>query len=446
MSQKKISYSLEEFIKYRNMNKDPLQELEVYRWTNKNLHDLSLKNYSDEMKMIITTINSGKNTNDVIFINDVKYLINTINKKNYGDYLSKFKKMDFSSKENVQFLAHELIVGTMRCPIAIKGIYQSNQENKSLSELLVSAIKYFCVNILKDKGVNGEKNGNSVNFKDELLKISHKFFVGFVDLTKSMDQSNENTFDNYKGFMTLLGLMFEQGIIPQKILIGCVDSIMRSIFCSKVNNVSAQIINETTIHHEKMFGYKNKIDKDLQNHIVYYDTPSLEDEEPICYRSQIECSNIYKGYENLINHIIHGTENKITDLQKKMKSHKTNLVKIKELYNNVKNGTIEKNVLREIPKYSKIESNDEILELILKEIEESENEILSIPTQYERYKQFIKQIILSHDKITLLNNKFVALNKQQKVQPLKHHITIIHKEKAEKLEELLNFIESNKIE
>lgn len=430
---KSLSYPLNEFMKYKNNNKEIPQDLVPYCYTSREYNDINVHAYSEEIKLIISTINNGNNTNDVIFINDVKYLVNTINKKNYNDALNKLRNLDFSLRENVQFLAHELIVGTMRCPIGIKGIYQTKLDIKPLSELISNVIKYFCFHLTK------EKNGDG-GFHDELLRLCRKFFMDFVNLTKSMDQSNENTIDNYRGFMTLMGLIYEHNLISHKIVLECIDSIKRTIFCSKISRSSEQISSDVTDHHQKMFGYKKKFDDDLYNHIIYFDTQNEllnEDEgKDICYRNQTECSNFYKGYENLINHIIISTEMKLSEIEKKLIQNKNHHNEITKIFDDVTKENDSPLVILYREKHHFHEMNDNVIEFIQNDLKNTNDNIDNINNQIEKQKSFLELIISTHDDFTVLNQRYKTINKHQQTSPLKHHILIIHKEKSEKLKEL----------
>jgi hypothetical protein len=430
---KNLSYPLNEFVRYKNHNIEIPPELEVYCYSDRKYNDININGYFEELKMIISTINNGNNTNDVIFINDVKYLINTINKKNYNDALYKLKNLNYSTKENIHFLAHELIVGVIRCPIAIKGIYQVKQDSKSLAELICNVIKYFCFHLSKEKN-------NNLGFHDELLKLCRKFFMDFINLTKSMDQSNENTIDNYKGFMTLIGLMHDNNLISYKIILDCIDSIKRTIFCSKLKKKQETISTDVINHHQKMFGYQKTFDDELYNYIIYFDTENnmTDDDEPknICYRNQIECSNFYKGYENMINHIITSTELKIMDIEKKMNQNKLNYQDNIQIYDDI----IKNNNSKILSSYMETHHFHEINKNVIEYVKNESNNIQliseNLKNQIGKYDRFIKSIILSHNDFSLLNEKYKTLNKEILVSPLKHHILINHKEKLEYLEKL----------
>jgi len=298
-----ISYQFEEFMKYKNANMIEQSKLIHYCSKNIQFEQPDISPFNEQLKLIISSITKGINTNSVIFKNDVKSCINKISKKNYNEYLNKLKSLDFSTQENIYFFAFELIICAMKCPISIKGGNYGDKQSdfKPISELCVDIIKYFATHL--------------GGFHEKIGEIVQQIFMNFVDLNKSMDEHNDNTSDNYKGFMTLIGLLHSKNLINTKVIIeNCIDSIKRTIFCSKSNINTEQICNFTTENHEKMFGYNKNFDNELYNTIIYFD--SFPQTNPICYRSMIECTNFYRGYEYLLSHIINTFSKKTEHLDK----------------------------------------------------------------------------------------------------------------------------------
>jgi hypothetical protein len=422
-----LSYKIDDFIRYREKNTNMPQDILPYCYNNKEFGKPNISQYIEYMKVISENVTKGINTNDVIFKNDVKYLVNTINKKNYSDALNKLRSLNYTSRENVQFLTHELIVCTMRCPMGIKGIHkEKNLRNKALSEVLSDVIKYFCNNLTKE-------NNNGIGFHDELLKMCRKFFMDFICLTKSMDQNNENTSDNYKGFMTMMGLMYENNLLPHKIVMECIDSIKRTIFCSKISKHSEQIINELTEQHDKMFGYNRKnFCDELYNTIIYFDTDNelVKDERDryVCYRNSTECINYYKGYENFAHHYVSLFNHKLYDFNKNLNNINKILVNINNKNAEIIDIYFEENNLEKMS--DNIEENINILN---KHYNEQKTILLK---QIEKYAGFLNLFINSHEKITNLNELYKIRNKELLVNPLKQHIMILHDEITQQLHKL----------
>ncbi len=429
-----LSYQIDNFLKYKDRNTSMPQDILPYCYNNKEFNRPNILQYIDHMKLIFDNVSKGINTNDVIFKNDVKYLVNTINKKNYGDALNKLKSLNLSLRENIQFLAHELIVCSMRCPIGIKGIHkEKTTKSKSLSEVLSDVIRYFCNNVTKE-------NNNGIGFHDELLKLCRRFFMDFISLTKSMDQNNENTSDNYKGFMTVLGLMYENNLIPHKIVFDCVDSIKRTIFCSKGNTKTEQIANNLTEHHEKMFGYKKNFDNELFDYIVYFDTDEEfvkndnEKDKYVCYRNTTECTNFYKGYENFAQHYVSSFSHKINDFTKNLKFYSLILSNLDNKVHDIINSYILENELDSSPE--KYEENIEFLKNKYRDYLEN------LKSQIIKQMGFLENFTKAHDEISKLNEIYKIANKDQFSAPLKAHIMILHNEISQNLHKSYEMIKN----
>jgi hypothetical protein len=238
----------------------------------------------------------------------VKRYLNVINDKNYNVTLSGLERLNYNSEMHINFLAAEIIFTAIKCPVAVRG-GDKEKTNKTISELCSDLILYFSETIT-------QKKNYPTNFQDEILSICRKLFMDFVKLTTSLDEHNENTFDNYKGFMILLGNIYSNGLISITILLDCIDSVQRTIFCTKQQETE-QINSSATQFHEKMFGSQEQYDINLYNQIMYFDTDKLKDmKNLLSFRKQIECTNFYKGYEFLITKILCTLKNKIIEIQK----------------------------------------------------------------------------------------------------------------------------------
>lgn len=427
-----ISYQIDDFLKYRNKNTDIPSGMVPYCYNNREFNNPNLDLYLDCIKMITETVRKKIDVNDVIIKNEIRHFVNTLNntsKRNCSYILNKFKEnsKEYILKEHVQFLAQELIVCAMRCPIGIKGIHKEKTlKSKSISENVSEVIKYYCNNITKE-------NNNSIGFHDELLKLCRKFFMDFVNLTKFMDQNNENTSDSYKGFMTLFGLIYENNLIPHKYILDCLDSVKRTIFCYITENKSEQIINNLTLKHEKMFGYAKNFDNELYNKIVYFDTFPLEkndDQKYICYRSVTECVNFYKGYENFAHHYIGYYHKRINEFQKYVHGYNNMLTVLNENKDKECILTYFKEAELNLAE-SEYENNKSIISEKCKEsIKNLKNHISSQILNLENF-------ISSHNEIVKLNEIFRVQNKDQISVPLKAHILIIHNEIGEEMNKVL---------
>jgi hypothetical protein len=223
------------------------------------------------------------------------------------------------------------------------------------------------------------------------MKICQQYFLDFVDLNKSLDENNENTSDNYKGFMTFMGLLYSRGVINIKVVIDCLDSIKRSIFCTECKCETHTGLNSLNkgkhtclIYSEKLSGYKRSIDNKICNTICYSDCNECDlpsEENPLTtYRKHIECINLHKGYEHLLVHVTHSLDLRINELISN--------------YNEKKNLTDEQSK--------------------------------SIVTAMEKLHEYLDVIISSHQEIVHLNKCYKSINKNQMVTPLRPHVMITH--------------------
>lgn len=421
---KTLSYKLDNFLKYKDRRMEMPPSLIPYCYNSRKFNEPNILQYVEQMKLIVETISKGIDTNDVVFKNDIKYFVNTVNKKNFNDVIKKISKLNLKKKENLQFFVHELIVCTMRCPIAVKGIHKDKiGKLKAISEIIGDVIKYFCGTLTKE-------NNDKLSFHDEFLKMCRKFFMDFVNITKSMDQNNENTSDNYRGFMSLLGLLFENNLLPHKIIFECIDSIKRNIFCSKDINKSHQITSKLTEQHEKMFGYDKIFDNDLYDTIVYYDS-DVEQKNNVCFRNITECTNYYKGYENFCGHYVNFFNCKVEFFNNSLQHEET----AKKIVCNENDKDFERTVayyFRELNLES--ESKEEDILVIIKKINDN---IENTRTNISKYIGYVEQFLNIHNEFETLNNIFKINNKDTYCSPLKQHIMINHNETTDELHKII---------
>jgi hypothetical protein len=259
MTEIRTSYKLNDFINYQKTNDLMIPELVPYL-SHQNNSRTELISFNLQLENIINSITKGDNPNEIIFRNIIKVYINTLNQNNYDDYIQKIKKIDYSSKTCVHYLVSELIICCWNCSIAYKGFnLETELKNDTTPEL--------CANVCKQiSSYVATIDGNEISFHNELLFVCQRYFVKFMKDENKLDEHNPQNVDNYKGFMTLMGLLFERDVIPYKIILICLTNIKNNIFRSGKESPDGK--------------YK------------------------ICKHDTIEISNLYKGYEFLVNHII----------------------------------------------------------------------------------------------------------------------------------------------
>lgn len=257
MSKINISYSLEDFMKYkdRNMMLPPnLKPICNDMGGILILRDVILK----EIKVVIDNFNSGKNPNDIIFKNVIIENLNKINQNNYNLILDALRNLSYTKYEHFLTLISDLLTRAMTDNIAIKGI-ELPAEQKSLSELYGDIVSEFSSLMIKEKNVD-------IKFITLFLDQCQKLFIDFTDSKKPLDQNNQYRVDNFKGFMNFLGVLFRKNIIANKIILNCLDKLVKLMF----NESWAQAESENVYD-----GYKRLI----YNVYLYYKKDGVKNDK-----------------------------------------------------------------------------------------------------------------------------------------------------------------------
>lgn len=372
MAQKTLSYQYNEFMKWKEFNNTLPQSLVSYCVDKTSNTMADITEYSSSLENIITHIMDGKDPNIMVFKNNVKFYVNMIHNANYVEYLDKIRSLDYSTKENIDFLISELISCASRCDISVKGLVSGeNNSFKTIPEICGDV----CKNFYLDQTL-------SINFRSRLLNICNYDFIEFMDLTKALDENNVNTSDNYKGFMTFMGLLYCRDILNTQIILKCIESIKHSIFCfeqSKKLETHSCSRYSNDMHYKHDPVYKN---------ICYYDCNKDVLTENVTYRTQTECSNLHKGYEFLINNVIESLNVKITELLSQYTYFKNNKEKLE----------IAQNTIDEISKN---------IDLIIK----SHQELLNLCKYYKSMEKNQKVNVLKPNVIATHNTLGLNLNK-----------------------------------
>lgn len=402
--EKTLSYQLDEIMKYQAVNNKIPQQLAclcAHDYTN-SMPNMS--NYLDQLDEIISNTTKGIGANSIAFRNDVKYFVNMITPSNYQDFLQKLQGLDYSTKENVHFLASELILGAIRCNLSVKGFtFTEDSKIKSVPEICADVAKHFSQFTVDNNG------SNVIQFHDEITKKCQQYFFDFVDMNKSMDENNEDTADNYKGFMTFMGLLYSRNVVNIKGVINCIDTIKRAIYATNCMSPSHSTLST---HHNccdhsnsQLMGYKDStdtkpIDNKLSKLICYYDCNKCDkpsEQNPhVTFRKHIECVNLHKGYEHLITHVVRSLDLRSDDLLKSL-NEKINLINTNT--NNDPN--------------------------VIEELETSKNNTISV---IEKLSSFVDLIIKSHQEMIDLNKCYLSVsqNRSKYSSPLRPHSIINH--------------------
>lgn len=434
---KRTSYKLTELLAYKNINNMMPQQLVSFCIPDYGSSSTELINFGDQVQDIINIITTGDNPNDVVFRNTIKFYINTLSHTNYLEYLEKISELNFTSKSNVHHFINELLLCSMRCPISYKGFNLSDiNPHKSVPEVCADIVKYFYQNPIKVD--------EDIKFKSEFLSLCHQYFTNFMDSTKLMDENNAHNADNYKGFMTVMGLLYARSLIPHGAIIQCINDIRNAVFVSKSE-------------------YNNK---------------------KVSTRTATECANLYKGYEHLINHIVHRLQKRIPELLEKLKEQKIPLQNMEKLIREINNNNKYINLVgnqlddlivgKKVSDFRELETSEDsqnsqnshnsqnehqfvsfsdfhkfmslndpdinkiILELCNKKYTELEKEYNEQKLSIIKVGELLDEIIKCHQEFVISNAKFMAIDsKNQYTVVMRNYVIIVHNNIGKSLNELL---------
>ena len=235
MSKINITYSLEDFMKYkdRNMMLPPnLKPICNDMGGVLILRDVILK----EVKVVIDNFNSGKNPNDIIFKNIIIENLNKINQKNYNMILESLRNLTYTKQDHFLTLISDIMTRAMTDNIAIKGV-ELPPEQKSLSDLYGDIISEFSSLMIKSQNVE-------VKFLILFLDQCQKLFVDFTDIKKPLDQNNQYRVDNFKGFTNFLGILFKKHIVSRKIVVSCLEKLVKLMFVDSWGQAESENVYE----------------------------------------------------------------------------------------------------------------------------------------------------------------------------------------------------------
>lgn len=216
MAKINISYSLKDFMKYKDQNM--YISLNVKPLCNDIggtliIRDIILK----EVGSVIDTFTSGKNPNDIVFKNSIIEYLNKINQKNYITIVEQLKKLSFTKYEHFATFSLNILERVMSDTVAIKGIDVPDGQ-KSMLELYADVVVEFSQLLIND-------NEKEIKFITIFMELCQKYFSDFTDLIKPLDSNNQYRVDNYKGYMNFLGVLFEKHIVSHKIIHICLNKI-----------------------------------------------------------------------------------------------------------------------------------------------------------------------------------------------------------------------------
>lgn len=216
-----ISYKLEDFMKYQDINN--VMPTNLVSFCSEYGGDVVLREcLLKQTESIVNNYLSGKNPNDIVFKNTLVEYLNKISFKTYDACLETIKKLNYSHKDHFDTLASELVMRAMTDTIVVKGL-ELPEGQHTLSELYADIAAEFSSFLVRT--ARGD-----VKFVSILMDMCQRYFFDFTDRTKPLDQNNQYRVDNFKGFMNFLGLLFNRGIISHEIIYSCLSNLKDLIF------------------------------------------------------------------------------------------------------------------------------------------------------------------------------------------------------------------------
>jgi hypothetical protein len=245
-----VRYNLDEFMKYKKIN--DVLPIELENICSSNNRSLNIRNdlQNDLNNIIVSTLN-GIDPNDILLKTTIRDILNKICVGNYDKSIENLKSLKYMNSDHFGILAREIIDRSMNDPVAYKGFTPTDTDNyiSNVNASVAKEFTQFCIETYDNK---------KIKFRDILTSICRTQYVDFIDDTKKLDANNKHRSDNYKGFMNLLGLLYTKNILSTKIIITCLLGIKKLIFESDW--------------------------------------------------SELECENLYSGYERLCNQLIFNVE------------------------------------------------------------------------------------------------------------------------------------------
>ena len=410
----RLSYNFAKFMQFQAVNNVENPQMSLFYNSSGDSRMPNISVFSETGDTIINSIIAGIDANNIIFKNNIKTYLNIINYSNFKEYLDKIIKMDYSTLSNIQFLINELIMSIIRSPIAYKG-FNLNEK------LQLQTVPELCANIiLKFTSFTIKTSSKEYVFRTEFMKICEKEFNRYLDNTNLMDENNVYNSDNYKGFMTMFGLLYARNVVTPEICYDCIVKIKNSLF------------------------------------------KTANEETTICMRSNTECSNFHKGYENLLSHIIYSLRARITEVKAAYEYAETeidNWVKptnkqldlfvnnkpiskiLEPVHYDAKYGDMIITSFKDLEKYT--DNIDNIEKIITKQNYELYlNQSNRAKDVLKKNIGFVENLLIEHQDFINLNQKYRCLdNKNQLVVCLRQYNLLSHNNYGTQLNSLYDMFE-----
>ena len=221
-----VRHDMKKLMEYKQINDVLPFELERYCFVN-NSQPLDIRSeFQQDLINITTSVLNGIDPNDILLKTNIRDLLNKISSNNYSEYIDKLKNIKYENQHHFTMLVQEIIDRSMNDPVAFSG-FTPTKSDTYISDINANIAKEFC-----QLSIKSPDSGEDIAFKKILTSMCQKQFVEFIDVNKKLDLNNKHRVDNFKGFMNLLGLLANRGILSSKIIVICLHEIKSLIYKS----------------------------------------------------------------------------------------------------------------------------------------------------------------------------------------------------------------------
>lgn len=316
-----ISYSIDKIFECQDNNCVMIKELEQYCDHKYKTPKIILKNLMKQMDDITKSHSNGVNPNDVIMKSLIRDSLNKVVNSNYKSILDILKSLNYTTENHFTLLANEIILKSMGDAMACKNIPKNGQ--RTPSEIYVDIAYEFSSYMI-------DVDGDSIKFKNVMAKECHNYFNNFIDKNERMDQNNLMRISNFKGFMNMMGLLYNAGLFPDHIITICFEKI-------------TSLILDTSLPHGESDNYYSGFER-LMNRILchFEDNISVKSSPPIKNVEKfVNIRDEIEKFNGIILNVCPNEKNDKSDTQKQLRrfsgiTHSQNITRFNvlcEFYN-----------------------------------------------------------------------------------------------------------------
>jgi len=253
-----IKHDIDKIFECKDSNMFLVPELEKY-YINKNKKEMSiLPKLIATMKNVSQLLIRG-NSGDTTMKNTIRENLNKLNNANYDEIINILNNLTFETQEQYKLLANEILLKGMNDIMGYKG-FNINDKLKIPSELYIDIVNKF-------SEIKLVQNNKEIKFKNVFLNLCNEYFINLTNINERMDKNNPHRVSNFKGLMNMIGLLFNNNLVDDKIIRYCCDKILNLVLYSKLSQDESdnyymgyeRLLNIILLYFEKQKN-KNKLE------------------------------------------------------------------------------------------------------------------------------------------------------------------------------------------